>query len=255
MRIRILTGCLWILSIIATAQDRSRIPSGIPLKWGMNGSVEIMPGDLAYYYGSTDSSLARRRALTSANTALGGNPNTTYFRSVQAQCDNNSMLLSWVAVQQFGADRYEIEQSTDGRKWEVVGVIPANRTDFGEASYNFTYNKNTSNVIYRIGATSTGGERTFSSILESPCSPNSTLGVTSNPVYSSTTVRIGSPGTARVRLILLDNSGRLVQTSEASLISGVNSVPLDMSRLTSGNYTLVIRWTNGREQILKLIKE
>lgn len=165
------------------------------------------------------------------------------------------MTFDWVAVQQFNADRYEIEQSTDGHNWTVVGVVPANRTEFGDASYNFTYNKNVSNVLFRLTATSTGGERIFSSILESPCSNNAYVGVTQNPVYSSTTIRIGSPTTARINLMLLDIRGAAVHSSDATLNTGINSLPLDMSRLSRGGYTLVIRWLNGKEEALQLFKK
>jgi hypothetical protein len=252
----ILMGCLWVLSSATYAQrSNGRVPSGTPLKWSMNGSVEAMPGDLAYHYGSTDSAAYLRRTSTPSNTALNGSPTATRFASVQTHCNNNAMAFEWVAVQQFNADRYEIEQSTDGQNWTVVGVVPANRTEFGEASYNFTYNKNVSNGLFRIAATTTGGERIFSSVVESPCSVNSYIGVTQNPVYSSTTVRIGSPATVRVKLTLLDSRGAAVHSSDASLNAGINSLPLDMSRLPSGGYTLVIQWRNGKQEMLQLAKE
>lgn len=165
------------------------------------------------------------------------------------------MTLDWVAVQQFSADRYEVEQSTDGVHWVVIGVVPAKRTEFGDASYSFTYNKNVSNALFRISAANTGGERAHSTILESPCSANSYVGVTQNPVYSSTTVRIGSPTKSRVKLIVLDGRGAVVHSSDAALNSGINSLPLDLSRLPRGGYTLVIRWLNGKEEVLQLSKE
>jgi hypothetical protein len=252
----ILMGCLWGLSLATYAQrSNGRVPSGTPLKWSMNGSVEVMPGDLAYYYSSADSAATNRRLTLVSNTALGGNPNATRFASVQPQCNNNSMTLNWVAVQQFNADRYEIEQSTDGRNWTVIGVVPANRTEFGEASYNFTYNKNASDAVFRITATSTGGDRVSSAVLESPCSNNAYVGVTENPVYSSTTVRIGSPTTARVQMALLDSRGAAVYSREASLSAGINNIPLDLGRLPRGGYTLVISWRNGKQETIKLSKE
>lgn len=255
MRRMILMGCLGLLSLVTHAQrSNGRVPSGTPLKWSMNGSVEVMPGDLSYYYGSTDSAASFLRNPTPASTALGGNPYDTRFASVQAHCNNNAMTFEWMAVQRFNADRYEIEQSTDGRNWTVIGVMPANQTEFGEAAYNFTYNKNVSNALFRITATSIGGERTFSSLLESPCDANSYIGVTQNPVYSTTTVRIGSPTAVRVRLTLLDSHGAAVHSSDASLNSGINSLPLDMSRLPRGAYTLVIQWRNGKQETLQLAK-
>lgn len=251
----ILMGCLWALSIGVQAQrTNGRVPSGTPLKWSMNGSVEVMPGDLAYYYGSADSAAILRNS-SSSNLAIVGNPSGARFTSLNTNCNNNVLTIDWTAVQQFNADRYDIEQSADGVHWTVIGVVPANRTKYGNASYSFTYNKNVSSAVYRITASSTGGERVSSYTLESPCSPNAYVGVTQNPVYSSTTVRIGSPTTSRVKLVLLDSRGAAVHSSDAVLNSGVNSLPLNMSRLPRGSYTLFIRWLNGKEEVLQLAKE
>ena len=255
MKSAILTGCLWVLAVAANAQDDSRVPSGTPIKWGMNGSVEIMPGNLKTYYGSNDTATAHLRGRTGYATALGGNPNTTRFASLRAQCDNNAMVLQWTAVQQFGTDNYEIEQSSDGRNWKVVGAVPANRTELGEANYRFNYNREARDGFYRITATTIGGDRVVSSVMESPCSNNSYLALTPNPVYSSTTVRIGSPVAGKVKMTVLNAGGAVVMSRDASLVSGINHLPLDMSRVPRGQYTVVISWRNGRQETLPLVKQ
>lgn len=256
MKSAILTGCLWVLALTANAQTNdSRLASGTPIKWGMNGSVEIMPGNLKSYYGTNDTATAHRRGRTGYTTALGGNTNTTRFASVRAQCDNNAMVLQWTAVQQFGADNYEIEQSADGRNWRVVGVVPANRTEFGEANYRFSYNREARDGFYRVTATTIGGDRIVSSVMDSPCSSESFLSITPNPVYSSTTVRIGSPTASKVKVIVLDAKGAVIMSRDASLVSGINHLPLDMSRAPRGQYSVVISWRNGRQEVLPLLKQ
>jgi hypothetical protein len=165
------------------------------------------------------------------------------------------MVLSWEAIQQFNADRYEIEQSDDQRTWRVIGVVPANRTEFGRANYNFRYSQNTGSSLFRITAFTTGGERLYSALLESPCSNTSYLAITPNPVYNSTTLRIGSPATARVKVILFNSAGAALQQREATLQSGINHVPLDLSSLPRGAYSVMIIWTGGRQESLQLIKQ
>lgn len=244
-----------MLSLTALGQEYSRVPSGTPLKWGMNGSVEVMPSALAQYYGSNDTATDNRRNLATYKTALGGNPNAIRFAALNAQCDPNGMVLNWEAVQTFGADRYEVEQSADGRNWQVVGVVPARRTDYGEASYSFNYAKNARQGFFRITATHIGGDRIVSSILESPCSPTAYLAATPNPVYSTTTIRLGSPVAAKVKMVLVDSRGSVVMSRDASLVSGTNHLPIDMAGLPRGHYTLVIAWLNGKQQTLELVKQ
>ena len=56
----IIAGCLSFFSIVAAAQQGNRVRSGNNLRWAMNGSVEIMEGDLAQQYGTSDSASFKR---------------------------------------------------------------------------------------------------------------------------------------------------------------------------------------------------
>jgi hypothetical protein len=136
----------------------------------------------------------------------------------------------------------------------VVGTVPANRTGFGQVGYNFNFTRNASNVMFRIVAVNTTGERMYSSVIESPCSNESYLGATPNPVYSTTTVRIGSPATSKVKLSLLNSSGLIMQVRDVTLVAGTNQVPLDMSSMTPGYYTVYIQWNGGRRDVINLVK-
>jgi len=256
MRSKILAGCLWMLSIAASAQSGGRVRSGTPLRWGMNGSIEVMEGDLAQHYGRNDTATAYKRNSAPTSSAIGGNPQANRIATLQAVCDQNSVFLNWTAVQQqSSAGRYDVEQSPDGRQWSLAGTVPANRTDFGDASYSFQYSKNGMDVLFRIKAVSTSGEFAYSSVIASPCSNSSYLAVTPNPVYSTTTLRVGSPATARVRVMLVNSAGVVVQGSNANLMAGINQLPLDMSSLPKGFYTAVIQWNNGKQDVLKLVKQ
>lgn len=254
MRSMIWIGCLCLLTITSQAQG-NRVRSGTPLRWGMNGSIEIMEGDLATYHGSTDTNTINRRNVVPVSTPVSGNPNATRFASVQGLCSQNSVLLNWVALQHSGADRFDIEQSTNGRNWTNVGVVPANRTDFGEVSYSFNYDRNTANTLFRVSAVSNTGERVYSSIIESPCSPNAYMAITPNPAYNATTVRVGSPVATRAKLLLINSVGVVVQASNQNLAQGINSIPLNLGNVSKGYYTLVIQWNSGRQDELRLVKQ
>lgn len=241
----------------AQAQNSGdRLRSGTPLRGSQTGNTEVVNAGLAQTYGLIDT--ARANKLNGkVQTALGGNPNATRFMNVQAICNLNSIRFTWIAVQQQGAaDRYEIEQSNDdGLTWTVIGVIPATRTEPGEASYSYDYNKNLSTAVFRITAVNLAGERVSSALMQSACSSNFFLAVTPNPVISTTTVRIGSPTASRVKLLLVNQSGAIVQNREAAVVQGTNQVPLDMSSLQKGFYTLSIVWKEGQQEVMKLIKQ
>jgi hypothetical protein len=247
-------GCLYMLTLTVHAQG-NRVRSGTPLRWSMNGSVEIMEGDLTQYYGSTDSNKVYRLSSTYESPTL-GNRHAAKFSSVQALCQQNGVQITWSALQeQYSADRYEIEQSTDGYRWTNIGMIPANRTEVGEASYNFSYARNTGNVQFRIGAISATGEKVYSTNVQLPCSANSYMAVTFNPVYSTTSIRVGTPVATKVKLLLLNSNGIVTQSRDASLGVGTNEIPVDMSGFAPGFYSAVIQWIGGKTDIIKLVKQ
>ena len=243
------------LSLTTFSQGQGRVRSGTPLRWGMNGSIEVMEGDLAVHYGSNDTAANYRRNRTPMSAAVGGNPHALSFSSVKAFCSQNSVSFSWIASQQSATERFNIEQSTDGINWKTLGAVPANRVDFGRASYNFDYHGNTGNAVFRITAYTMGGEKVSSSTIESPCSNTSSLAVLQNPVYSTTTVRIGSPTATRVRMMVVSSSGVVVQTRDAGLLQGLNDLPLDISALNTGLYTLYIQWRDGKQDALNIMKQ
>jgi len=254
MKRMILLGCFYLATVAGYAQITTRVKSGTPLRWGMNSSLEIMEGDLKQYYGTTDMA-ANKRYTIAVSTETVNSPNAIRFRNVQAQCDNNSMLLNWIAMQQSGTNFFEIEQSDDNsNNWRVIGSVPASQTQ-SQASYNFNYYKNVPNSLFRIAAIANTGERLYSSIFESPCSVNSFLSVTPNPVYSTTTLRIGSSTPAKLKLLLFDMGGTVVQNRDVSILQGSNSLSLDMSNLPRGYYTLAVQWMNGKQNVLNMIKQ
>ena len=254
MKNMILLGCCYLVVFASSAQVASRVKSGTPLRWGMNSSIEIMEGDLKQYYGTTDTAANKRYSAVASETIT--NPHSIRFRNLQAQCDNSSMLVNWVATQQSGTNFFEIEQSDDNsNNWKVIASVPSSQMQTGQSAYTFTYYKNAPNSVFRIAAIMNTGERLYSSVFESPCSVNSFLSITPNPVYSTTIVRIGSSTPTKLKLLLVDTRGAVVQNRDVSILQGSNSLSLDMSNLPRGYYTLAIQWMNGKQNVLNMIKQ
>ena len=254
MKSVILMGGLGLFAFSASAQMTGRAKqSSLPL--GVANRTAVSYNRNVSSLNQIDTTTVYLRNAGTPTASVMGSPTALRFSDIQAQCDQNAMVLSWEAIQQFNAGRYEVEQSDDQRNWRVIGVVPANRTEFGRSNYNFTYNQNTGSSLFRITAVTTGEERVYSALIESPCSNTSYLAVTPNPVYNSTTVRIGSPATARVKLVLFNSAGAAMQQREATLQSGINHVPLDMGSLPRGAYSLMIIWSNGKQESLQLIKQ
>jgi hypothetical protein len=246
--------CTWLLAISTHAQydERDRLVSLNPLR---NGDGSFMKANNPLFYNNTpvDTMWSKKRIVSSTTN---GNPFTFRVNSIQALCDLNSLQLNWISEQQqTNADHFEIEQSTDGGiTWNNIGVTPATKFRTGNISYNYIYNKSLGNVDLRIVAVNSAGEKNYSSIVHSACS-NINLFSVDNLVYSTANVRIGSPKTQNVKMILTNENGIAVQAREAGLTQGVNSISLDMYNLHKGIYMLTITWPGGGQQSAKIIKQ
>jgi hypothetical protein len=244
--------CLWFIAVASNAQADSRVANFSPIRRG-DGRImnEIDPSQNRIDTNST------RRPNSTFTTAVGGNPHSIMFSNLRVQNDPNSMQLDWTTQQQqLEADYFEVQQTVDsGLHWTSIGVVPANRTQTGEVPYHFSYNKSIPDVQLRIVAVTLGGNRINSSVLQSPFNNESTMMVTPNPVRSTATIRIGSSATGTVKIMVVNNSGIVVQTRETSVMQGMNPFPLDMSALPPGYYTVCVLWQGGKGNSMKILKQ
>jgi hypothetical protein len=254
MKRTILVMCMALLAIAVHAQydERDRLVSINPLRNG-DGSFMKANNPLFYNSTSTDTTTAKRKRLY---TASSGDPFAFRINSIQALCDLNSLQLNWTTVQQQNdADHFEIEQSSDGGiNWTNIGIVPATRFKIGAVPYSFVYNKSLGNVDLRVAAVNIGGEKRYSSVVRSACGNNSLFSA-DNLVYSTVNVRIGSPITQNVKMIVTNQSGTVVIAKEAGLTQGVNSLTLNMSGLQKGVYMLTAIWPSGMQQSVKIVKQ
>lgn len=257
MRSLVITGCLIWLAVAAKAQPDTRVVNIHPLRDG-NGNIisTSIPGTNPIQ-ANISADTVQFKKQTQAISLVSRNPYAITINSLHAQCDPNSILLSWTAVQPGqNADRFDIEQSNNGGiNWFVIGTVPASRFETGEISYTFKYNETISDARIRVVAMNTGGERTYSSIIQSPCRGGSSIMVTPNPVYSMAIIRINSTAASQVKLVLVNNSGVVVQTKETGVLAGENPLSFDMSNFPKGYYTLSVQWPSGKQDALKIVKE
>jgi len=254
MKRMIIVMCTWFSAIAAHSQydERDRLVSINPIRMG-DGSFMKANNPLFFNNTSTDTTWSKRKI---AKTVSSGDPYAFRISSIQALCDLNSLQLNWTTIQrQPDADHFEIEQSNDGGlTWTNIGFLPATRNETGNVPYNFVYNKSLGTVDLRVAAVNIAGEKRYSSIVHSACSNTNLLSV-ENLVYNTANVRIGSAKNQNVKMLLMNEFGRVVKEIEAGLTQGVNSISIDMSGLQKGVYMLTIVWPGGGQQSVKIVKQ
>lgn len=163
---------------------------------------------------------------------------------------NRTVQLDWEYDSDTNLDYSEVEYSTDGRDFGLIGTEPANNTsDRNEASYKFLHATPQTNInYYRIRMVDTNGEVEYSQVRSVNFDDlNADFSVFPNPTAGPLTLVSRNLGkyAAGVHYQLVDNAGKVI------LFNNVkdDNVTLDLSKMPSGAYYLKVM--SDQEQLAK----
>lgn len=153
--------------------------------------------------------------------------------SFEAAPQGHSTYLSWATAQERHNERFEVERSTDGQQFALVGSLPGVGTSSAPKTYHFTdlgASAVASKLYYRLRQVDTDGTGTYSPVQVVAWAPGASLTLYPNPATVGLVQILGAdPFTP---LLLLDAQGRLVR----ELAAGTRS--FDVSGLPPGFYLL-----------------
>lgn len=169
---------------------------------------------------------------------------------------DNHILLSWKSVLEINFSGYELQRSTDGFAFEKIAWI-AGKGGFGEN--NYTYNDLLIDVntryYYRLKMTDVDGSFSYSAVRSAELKKawEKPL-VVPNPTQNSSTIYFNAPNEGFATLFISDMKGRVVLEKEINITEGENWVAVNMEKLVSGVYNLLLvkkGILNWQEQIIK----
>lgn len=184
-------------------------------------------------------------------------PVTFLLFNVKCESATGRVLVNWKTAQEFNASHFEIQRSEPGTNaWVTIGTVQAAGNSNIEQHYSFTDNNPLpGGGIYRVAEFDVDGRTQYTSLIPAECGSADYLAVFPNPVQETLFVKIhaasGSPAIIRV----FDSKGALVREQRNSLMAGTNNLNVDMSRLASGTYHLLVEWGNGQtRKSVKIIR-
>ena len=187
------------------------------------------------------------------NDMVTGNLPVT-FESFTVTPSQTGNQLKWVIGTQENVSHYEVEYSTDGVNFSSVASLqPKNGTT--SLTYNFTHKiTNSLKGYYRIKVVDLDGQITYSQIEEvKPVNGLVQISAYPNPTTGKFRIRIPSQLNGTVELSIYDDMGRLV-ISDRVQISGITEVPMDISRLASGNYQIICE-NRSVQYVTRIVKK
>jgi len=179
------------------------------------------------------------------------------FLLFNAKCEDGRVLLTWKTAQEQNTSHFNIERSTDGTGWSVIGSQPAAGNSIDQRTYSFADNNASLNAQYRVAEYDLDGHRQYTKVLRSSCNVTTdALSLWPNPVRDKLIVNILTSSESQATIKIFDSKGALVKIQRAGVLQGTNQLTIDMKSLPSGSYSLSADWNNGQtRKALQILKQ
>ncbi len=166
--------------------------------------------------------------------------------------DGCNVNLEWETLSEKNNEKFQVEYSSDGEKFDVLGVVYGAGTTADVQIYSFLHRNVVSDFnYYRLRQVDFDGTFEYSDVITiqtecfkdggvSAVFPNPTIDGLINISYNNVG---GTKATIKVMNVL----GRVVLNQEVELVEDRNVIDLNLSFLTSGHYIILIEQNNKIE--------
>jgi hypothetical protein len=164
---------------------------------------------------------------------------------------SNKITLNWETASEINNDRFVIEHSTDGNKFDAIGELKGKENAQTRSSYVFTDNKPADGVnYYRLKDVSFSGNASYSKAIAVQFGKERSVSLAPNPTHGDLNLSIISESDESLEVQILDQLGRVVLTDARSVPQGENVLVLDLTLLRSGVY--IVRVGDTSKRLVKL---
>jgi hypothetical protein len=172
------------------------------------------------------------------------------LQSFTGQPQSGGVQLSWAVNDQLQLSDYQVQTSTDGKSFSVIGTVAATTYHFFQSSPAPGPN------YYRLKIINLDGSYVYSNVIEVNFAgaSNTAVQVLNNPFSTSCSIKITAVRAGSINLRLSDMSGNMLWQQSETLSTGVNTIALPQPQsLVPGIYVLSITGVQIR-QTIKLMK-
>lgn len=154
--------------------------------------------------------------------------------------DKNNIAVSWDVSDEIGIAKYEVQKSTDGKAFNVIGEVAAKNT---VTSYQFIDNNVSSINFYRIKAISESGAINYSNVAKLTTNNSPLTTIYPNPlVYKTLNVQLGNAVAGKYSVSVYNSIGQKVAEQTISHAGGSGTYALNIDNaFAKGIYEVVIQ--------------
>ncbi|KAA0992674.1 T9SS type A sorting domain-containing protein [Dyadobacter aurulentus] len=160
----------------------------------------------------------------------------------------NLTLLNWQTTDEKNSDFFEVQQSTDARKWNALGKVTAARESRNFREYSFQDPAfRSGRQYYRLKMVDADGSYAYSEIRSVHLTAVELVSAYPNPVTEK--LLINATG-KMASMKLTDLSGRQL----LNLPKPVSGQEVNMKNYPAGTYLVQFTMTDGQSQVVKVVK-
>ena len=227
---------------------RSKGSSG-HINWELAGthSAATDSGNGDYFLTSTD--------ITEFSWFNGGGNNQnplpvelSYFSGI---CTNELVTLTWQNASEQNSSHFDVEKSTDGEIWRVIGTVSAAGNSTEEINYSFIDSeKSTGDNYYRLNQVDIDGKNEIYGPITISCGDEAKITTYPNPSKGEFNLVMHAKANEKVTLKIMDGNSRVISTKVLELQNGINLFPI-RENLSSGIYHIQLISESGKSTVLK----
>jgi hypothetical protein len=165
-----------------------------------------------------------------------------------------SVELSWSTTEETNSDRFEVQHSTNGKNWGVLGIVGSKGESTVLVHYRYTDHQPVAGEnLYRLKMIDKDGTYAFSSIKNVRFDQNLRTVLYPNPASDKVVLLVDEPASIQ-RIELIGLNGQLL-SDHRKTAGAVLSMELNLNQLKSGTYIIRITSQNGSIISNKLVKQ
>jgi hypothetical protein len=170
--------------------------------------------------------------------------------------DNKHVYVNWTTASEINSAYFTVERSTDAVHYAAVGKVAASGNTTLTNVYDLTdYSPYQGVSYYRLRQTDFNGDfELFDPVAVNINQGfNTVMNVYPNPTTDRVTVQITTSANEQGTLLIMDMQGKTVTVEPIHLKTGINQLPLNLSKLADGNYMVSLIHQDGSRIQLPVI--
>lgn len=193
-----------------------------------------------------------------SNFYLSGNSNIlpTGLLAFSGYREAGHNVLKWTTSNESNNRGFEIQRSADGINFLPIGfvnTIAPGGTSNTDLNYTFVDNNPAgAKQYYRLRQTDIDGQSKLSTVILIKGVKPLTLvtdGLFPNPANTLLNVLVSTPVRDKVRMLVIDVTGRTISEQIITIEAGSNTIPVDISKLSNGSYLIKLYGQHDQETV------